>query len=90
MFVHDSLHTYEHMTGEFALAYDALEKGGLLVSDDVEYNNAWTELCESTIESGVLLSKGEEGNAFAYLTKSKHSRLSSVSAWSAVTPKRAW
>ncbi len=89
MFVHDSLHTYEHMTKEFALAYDALEQGGLLVSDDVEYNAAWTGLCESATERGVLLSKGKEGNVFAYLTKSKNSRLPSVSAWNPAAPPRA-
>jgi predicted O-methyltransferase YrrM len=35
MFYHDSLHTYEHMSWEFATALRHLGPGGLLASDDV-------------------------------------------------------
>ncbi len=34
MFVHDSFHTYDHMTAEFHLGYDALEPGGLFIKSN--------------------------------------------------------
>src|SRR5439155_1177736 len=43
IFIHDSLHTYDHMMAEFRLGYDALELGGLLISDDIGYNLAWQD-----------------------------------------------
>ena len=48
VFVHDSLHTYAHMKGEFALALSALRPGGVLVADDVEGNRAFEELLDQT------------------------------------------
>jgi hypothetical protein len=41
VFIHDSLHTYEHMMWEFATAYPHLQSGGLLLSDDALWNNAF-------------------------------------------------
>jgi hypothetical protein len=43
MFVHDSLHTYEHMKFEFALAHPYLRRGGLLLADDALWNAAFAE-----------------------------------------------
>lgn len=40
MFLHDSLHTYEHMMFEYTAAWKYLSKGGLLLSDDV--NKHWS------------------------------------------------
>lgn len=40
MFIHDSLHTYEHMMFEYEMAWKSLTKGGLLLSDDV--NEYWS------------------------------------------------
>lgn len=71
MFVHDSLHTYDHMTAEFDLAYKALERGGLLVSDDIDDNGAWADFCSSKGEGGTTLSKGLERNLFGFFVKSK-------------------
>jgi predicted O-methyltransferase YrrM len=70
MFIHDSSHTHAHMTAEFRLAYPSLEKGGLLVSDDIGYNSAWAEFCEATQEHGVDLTKGAHWGPFGYLVKS--------------------
>lgn len=41
IFIHDSLHTYDHMTWEFETAYPHLRAGGLLFSDDALWNNAF-------------------------------------------------
>jgi hypothetical protein len=41
IFIHDSLHTYDHMMWEFETAYPHLQSGGLLFSDDALWNNAF-------------------------------------------------
>ena len=71
IFIHDSLHTYDHMIAEFRLSYDALEPGGLLISDDIEYNSAWKDFCRSKSESWKAIAKGPEPrNLFGFLIKS--------------------
>jgi predicted O-methyltransferase YrrM len=71
MFVHDSLHTYDHMTAEFHLGYDALEPGGLLISDDIDYNSAWSDFCHSKREDWKALSKESSiSERFGFLMKS--------------------
>lgn len=46
LFVHDSLHTYRNMRFEFDLAWPHLPQGGILVSDDIQDNDAFDELRE--------------------------------------------
>jgi hypothetical protein len=41
IFIHDSLHTYEHMLWEFEAAYPFLRTGGLLFSDDALWNSSF-------------------------------------------------
>lgn len=43
MFIHDSLHTYDHMLWEYRVAYPHLRPGGLLCSDDANWNSAFPE-----------------------------------------------
>jgi predicted O-methyltransferase YrrM len=43
IFIHDSLHTYEHMIWEYRIAYRHLRPGGLLFSDDAAWNSAFGE-----------------------------------------------
>lgn len=45
-FYHDSLHTYDHMKFEFETAWPYIKEGGLLLSDDVLWNNAFHEICK--------------------------------------------
>ena len=47
MFLHDSDHSYENMTWEFEVAYSAIDKGGLLLSDDVLANDSFSDFCIS-------------------------------------------
>lgn len=71
IFIHDSLHTYDHMMAEFRLGYDALELGGLLISDDIGYNLAWQDSCRSRKEEWKEISKGsDENDRFGFLIKS--------------------
>ncbi len=45
-FIHDSLHTYEHMTWEFRTVWKHLRSGGLLLSHDVGGNEAFFDLMQ--------------------------------------------
>lgn len=47
LFVHDSLHTYRNMKEEFETAWRALRGGGVLISDDIQGNEAFLELARS-------------------------------------------
>jgi len=47
VYLHDSLHTYEHMVFEYTEAWNHLVKGGLLLSDDVAgWPSAFIDFCE--------------------------------------------
>lgn len=43
MFVHDDLHTPDHMLWEYELVWPKMRAGGVLASDDV--NHGWIEFC---------------------------------------------
>jgi predicted O-methyltransferase YrrM len=43
VFIHDSLHTYDHMMWEFQIAYPHLPPLGVLISDDVLFNAAFED-----------------------------------------------
>jgi len=47
IFIHDSLHTYDHMTWEFETAYPHLRSGGLLFSDDALWNDSFYDFARS-------------------------------------------
>lgn len=47
VFVHDSLHTEDHMTFEFQTAYPHLKPGGVLISDDALWNPAFARFADS-------------------------------------------
>ena len=46
VFIHDSLHTYDHMLWEYRTAFPYLRPGGLLFSDDAAWNPAFSEYCQ--------------------------------------------
>ena len=48
VFIHDSLHTYEHMKFEYEQAYPYLRDGGIVISDDALWNSAFPEFAAST------------------------------------------
>lgn len=56
VFVHDSLHTFDHMMFEFETAYQYLRPGGLLISDDVLWNEAFDRFSASVgpLVAGIL------------------------------------
>jgi predicted O-methyltransferase YrrM len=58
LLMHDSEHSYECMSFEFATAWAGLRPGGVLIADDVNVNSAWDEFtAEVGREPGALGSK---------------------------------
>jgi len=47
MFLHDSLHTLEHQLFEYTIAWPHLSKGGLLLSDDIFWTQAFHRFCKA-------------------------------------------
>lgn len=45
VFVHDSLHTYEHMSWEYNQVWERMPVGGVLLSHDVHINSAFADFC---------------------------------------------
>jgi predicted O-methyltransferase YrrM len=43
LFFHDSEHSYKNMMFEYKTAWEHLKKGGYLVSDNIEWNNAFND-----------------------------------------------
>jgi predicted O-methyltransferase YrrM len=58
MFIHDSLHTYEHMKFELELAYPHTRKGGLLLADDALWNKAFDEVAQAVSSPGSRIIRG--------------------------------
>jgi hypothetical protein len=61
IFIHDSLHTYEHMNWEYRTAYPHIRPGGLLFSDDALWNKAFQEFGS---ESGAARARILHGVGF--------------------------
>ncbi len=45
IFLHDSLHSYENMTFEFNLATKYVKNGGFIMSDNINWHNAFYDFC---------------------------------------------
>ena len=46
IFVHDSLHTYDHMLFECRKAWPYLRSGGILVADDIDLHTAFLDFAQ--------------------------------------------
>jgi predicted O-methyltransferase YrrM len=58
IFIHDSVHTYEHMKLEYQLAYPHLPPGGILVSDDALWNPAFEEFSREVRAPAARILRG--------------------------------
>ncbi|MFZ0738907.1 MAG: class I SAM-dependent methyltransferase [Candidatus Acidiferrales bacterium] len=58
VFIHDSLHTYEHMKFEYEQAYPHLRPGGILISDDALWNPAFSEFARSVVAPSARVIRG--------------------------------
>jgi hypothetical protein len=46
IFLHDSLHSYENMVFEFKTAMNYIKKGGYILSDNIDWHNAFFDFCK--------------------------------------------
>jgi predicted O-methyltransferase YrrM len=53
IFIHDSLHTREHMAFEYAAAREGMRPGTVIMSDDILASTAWFEMCAETGARGL-------------------------------------
>lgn len=61
LFLHDSLHTYDHMLFEYRSVWPYIKKRGILVSDDIDFNLAFYEFSKEVGRSPVFLSRSFAG-----------------------------
>ncbi len=54
IFLHDSLHTYEHMMFEYEAAWPHIINGGFLLSHDVIWNNAFIDFSKKIKSKPIL------------------------------------
>jgi hypothetical protein len=58
IFIHDSLHTYDHMMWEFQTIYPHLRSGGLLLADDALGNEAFNDFARDVNASEAQILRG--------------------------------
>lgn len=58
VFIHDSLHTYDHMMWEFETSYHSLRIGGLLISDDALWNDAFYDFARKVGSQEARILRG--------------------------------
>jgi predicted O-methyltransferase YrrM len=58
IFFHDSDHSYEHMKFEFETSLPYIKQGGLILSDDVHKNEAFSEIVNSKGLTALQFNKG--------------------------------
>lgn len=61
LFLHDSEHTYECMMFEYTTAWEHLRPGGLLLSDDVGWNEAFFEFAQTVGRSPEVVARNFGG-----------------------------
>jgi predicted O-methyltransferase YrrM len=55
-FYHDSDHSYNNQHLEYAVAWNKLTRGGILMSDDINYSNAFIDFCREINQKPYVLS----------------------------------
>jgi predicted O-methyltransferase YrrM len=58
VFIHDSLHSYEHMYWEFRAAFPYLRSGGILISDDALWNRAFPDFATEVAAKEAQIIRG--------------------------------
>lgn len=61
IFIHDSLHSYDHMILEFRTAWPYLRGGGLILSDDINANRAFDNISAEMNCRGVIFNDRNVG-----------------------------
>lgn len=72
-FLHDSKHTYSHMMWEFQKIWPRLKEGGLLLSDDTNWNDAFNRFANEVKCDAIHLKRDKETDeTFGIIFKSLH------------------
>ncbi len=58
IFIHDSMHTYDHMKFEYEQAYPHIRPAGILISDDALWNSAFPEFAKVVNASETRVLRG--------------------------------
>jgi predicted O-methyltransferase YrrM len=61
IFIHDSLHSYDHMLFEFQTAWPHLRGGGVILSDDIDANCAFYDFAAEVNCQGVIFNDRHVG-----------------------------
>ncbi len=61
LFLHDSLHTYEHITLELNWAWERSGPGSLIACDDMDWNNAFTDFATRHQEEVTVICRRKIG-----------------------------
>ena len=70
VFLHDSKHTYEHMTWEYKTIWPYLNSKGVLISDDTNWNESFKDFCSQMNLDYIDLKRNKIGNEqFSILIK---------------------
>lgn len=60
LFLHDSEHTHTHMMWEFETVWPHIKNGGVLVSDDIHWNNAFESFVTKIDGTSIQLKRDRE------------------------------
>jgi predicted O-methyltransferase YrrM len=72
LFIHDSLHTFKNMKQEFETSWSALNSRGILISDDIEGNDAFLQVVKShQPEISVILKEKNKDSLVGVAVKRK-------------------
>ena len=70
VFVHDSDHSYEHLTWELRTAWGSLAPGGVIVCDDVDYHTGFVDVATEVGGDYVLVRQAEKAGTTGLLLTS--------------------
>jgi Methyltransferase domain len=71
IFVHDSLHTYDHMLFEYRAAWPFLKTGGLLLADDVDLNSSMSDFAQELEHPYTIFNFRPRPNSLVAIRKEK-------------------
>jgi len=69
IFLHDSAHTYNHMLKEFRIAWPNIKKGGLLMADDVGFQDAFLDFVDEIRNKNHYVVQKDRGGLFGIIIK---------------------
>jgi predicted O-methyltransferase YrrM len=69
VFVHDSNHSYSHMAWEIETAWRSLSAGDVIVCDDVDFHEAFSETARSLGGEPVLVQQAEDAGTTGLLLR---------------------